>query len=155
MSSEKPVYCRLLGGSIPASLCSQEQGQRGCKGCDAPSRRCEACGTRTSAHPKFGLCDPCLQAAVSKGLCENCHKAERLGAEKPFCSQCYTRFISTGEIEPSGTCGRTKPYEGLTGAALLAKVTAVVHPPPPPTLDPAVLRELPLLERILACAKVR
>jgi len=62
-SNTELVYCQILGDSISTSLCLEEQGQRGCRGCDAPCRHCTACKSRPSTNPKFGLCDACLTAA--------------------------------------------------------------------------------------------
>lgn len=117
MSDSPTVYCRLLRDSIPTTLCATEQGQPGCNGCTAPTRLCETCKAARSTHPKFGLCEGCLQSAIAKNWCERCRKARRTNG--PLCQNCWAwqNRHPGAEVLPRGR-GR----EAVDVAALLNKV---------------------------------
>lgn len=53
------VYCQMLGDAIPNEVCGEEQGQRGCKNCKAPTRRCQKCKTGIVTHYSDGWCTSC------------------------------------------------------------------------------------------------
>lgn len=59
------VYCQMLGDGIPEEVCAEEQGQRGCKNCKAPTRRCEKCKAHPASKTGNGICEDCAHLTVS------------------------------------------------------------------------------------------
>lgn len=53
------VYCQMLGDAIPHEVCGEEQAQRGCKNCKAPTRKCETCKSRPVTCYSEGICGEC------------------------------------------------------------------------------------------------
>ena len=54
------VFCQIVGREISDSSCDSTQGQEGCLGCGAFTRRCEKCAENPVAVPIVGLCLECL-----------------------------------------------------------------------------------------------
>lgn len=54
------VYCQIEGRDITGTLCEGIQGQEGCIGCGASSRRCEKCEDSAVEVPMAGMCRSCL-----------------------------------------------------------------------------------------------
>lgn len=53
------VFCQMLGGMIMGGVCAEEQGQKGCRGCNASTRLCKKCKLQSVANPDSGLCAGC------------------------------------------------------------------------------------------------
>lgn len=53
------VFCQISGRDISPESCSQTQGQEGCFGCAAYTRRCESCLTNFVAVAATGTCSSC------------------------------------------------------------------------------------------------
>lgn len=59
------VHCQLAESEIPKSVCLEEQGDEGCRGCRASTRKCVKCGSSKGiADPKVGLCATCHGRAL-------------------------------------------------------------------------------------------
>lgn len=67
MSQERP-YCQIAKGEISAQHCFQMQGQEGCFGCAALTRKCEGCKARIVDVPAVGLCSYCLTKELKKAV---------------------------------------------------------------------------------------
>lgn len=96
------VFCQMLGAQLPMAVCREEQGREGCHGCTAASRLCEVCKQESVAHPREGLCEPCMVSAVAAGKCERCHRRKRLSSTNRYCSQCYQELSRQGAETGSG-----------------------------------------------------
>ncbi len=100
---EPTVYCQMLGGAIPESFCSSEQGVSGCRGCNARTRLCEKCLVRPSTRPEEGRCDICAQAEFKPAYCKRCHKNHQAGAETPYCANCQMVMSELVEVTESSS----------------------------------------------------
>lgn len=69
--SAHAVFCQISGGMIDKATCAEEQGQRGCRGCKAPTRKCRACKTepvQDFIHGHCSGCTPRLESSVETEL---------------------------------------------------------------------------------------
>ncbi len=104
--TKSPPYCQIAKGFISAKYCGKVQGQDGCVGCGALTRRCESCGKRIVDIPAVGLCEVCLEKELGeekkqeqKGLypddvpCKACRKRKRRFEKYGMCLRCsYDRY---------------------------------------------------------------
>lgn len=84
MSSQKEIgkdgmdarpYCQIAGREISSENCFETQGQSGCFGCAASTRRCEACKMRSVAIPATGLCSACITREMEREASQNGQRA--------------------------------------------------------------------------------
>ncbi len=94
------VYCQILTGAIPVELCNEEQGQAGCKGCDALSRKCEKCKKTSCEDRATGLCGGCTEVTTGKlQKCNRCKKRPQIKLDNPFCFECYNEITAYSGAE--------------------------------------------------------
>lgn len=113
------VYCQMTGRDISTALCESTQGEDGCLGCGAPTRRCEKCDIKMVAVPIAGLCLTCLAI----------ERAEALDAEReiPTRVQCQImkRPIS------AAMCGSMQGQDGCHGCSAPTRKCGVCNERPP------------------------
>lgn len=65
-ATSAPVYCQISGRDISPESCRETQGQKGCFGCAAHTRRCESCMINYVAVAATGTCSECTRAEIER-----------------------------------------------------------------------------------------
>lgn len=102
-AAPKTVSCQMMKKSIRGSMCRSVQGQDGCRGCAAPSRNCESCGTRPVRFPQYGMCFTCSVKELGDGW--EPQQADRSAVHHP-----HLRLVDNDEESKSKTAREILPF---------------------------------------------
>lgn len=110
-AGDTSVFCQISGRDISSESCFQTQGQEGCFGCAASTRRCEKCQINFVAVAATGTCSQCTAAEIES------EKSVKISAPlaKVDC-QMMKRSIS------GVMCRSTQGQEGCRGCAAQSRI---------------------------------
>lgn len=113
------VFCQISGRDISPESCSQTQGQEGCFGCAAHTRRCESCQMNFIAVAATGTCSQCTAAEIER------EKNIKIPVPSPKVDcQMMKRSIS------GSMCRSVQGQEGCRGCAAQSRICEVCETRP-------------------------
>ncbi|MEK7519733.1 MAG: hypothetical protein AAB581_00600 [Patescibacteria group bacterium] len=122
-------YCQIAKNRISAKHCGKIQGQEGCFGCAAPTRRCESCEEHMVEIPEVGMCTQCCKRELAQeereekkrkepleDPCKLCMKRPRRFKRSRLCLRCHHERYAAGDFSMSLPADvRKKPFPQKRG----------------------------------------
>ena len=95
-------YCQIAKSRISAQTCAETQGQDGCFGCAAETRKCEYCKEVRVDVSAVGLCNVCIKLLIESEV-EQKPREDSL-PEKLACIKCHINPIRFKEYKMCLKC---------------------------------------------------